>query len=299
MAERRRGHRVLLGAALVTLLVAVAAGALALARHTLASTPARLGQGAALAPPAATTAPVEPPPATTVAAPPPPQPMPGQVLRAVPNDAAVARAGGTAQEIALTFDDGPGSLTGRILDELRAGGAHGTFFVIGRQLHGHEALLRRILDDGHDLGDHTWAHADLLDLTEQQRREQLELPIEAQVAATGVRPHLFRPPYGATSRRIVTMARHLGLLTIYWSVDCQDYDHATAKRLTRCVLDHAAPGAIVLMHDAGGDRTTTADALPAILEGLRARGLEPVTVTELLAHSPPVAGGLVMGRRGT
>ncbi len=206
-----------------------------------------------------------PPTTTTVADPAPPEPMPGRVLRAVPNDAAIARAGGTAQEIALTFDDGPGALTGRILDELHAGGAHGTFFVIGRQLHDHEALLRRILEDGHDLGDHTWAHADLLDLSEQQRREQLELPIEAQVAATGVRPHLFRPPYGATSRRIVSMARHLGLLTIYWSVDCQDYDRATAKRLTRCVLDHATPGAIVLMHDAGGDRTTTADALPAIL----------------------------------
>jgi peptidoglycan/xylan/chitin deacetylase (PgdA/CDA1 family) len=298
MAERRKGHRVLLGAALATLLVAGAAGTLALARHTLASTPAHLGQGATVAPPT-TTAPVEPPPATTVADPPPPAPLPRRVLRAVPNDAAVAHAGGTAQEIALTFDDGPGSLTGRILDELRAGNAHGTFFVIGRQLHGHEALLRRILADGHDLGDHTWAHADLLGLTEQQRREQLELPIEAQVEATGVRPHLFRPPYGATSRRIVTMARHLGLLTIYWSVDCQDYDHATAKRLTRCVLDHATPGAIVLMHDAGGDRTTTADALPAILKGLRARGLEPVTVTELLTHSPPVADGLVMGRRGT
>ena len=93
--------------------------------------------------------------------------MPGRVLRAVPNDAAIAPAGGTAQEIALTFDDGPGTLTGRILDELHAAGAHGTFFVIERQLHGHEALLRRILDDGRDLGDHTWAHADLLDLSEQ------------------------------------------------------------------------------------------------------------------------------------
>src|SRR5262249_27466494 len=139
----------------------------------------------------------------------------------------------------------------------------------------------------------------LLGLTEQQRREQLELPLEALVDATGERPHLFRPPYGATSRKINAMARRLGLLTIYWSVDCQDYDHATPKRLTRCVLDHAEPGAIVLMHDAGGDRTTTADALPAILEGLRARGLEPVTISELLAHSPPESGGMVLGRRGS
>ena len=80
--------------------------------------------------------------------------MPRRVLRAVPNDAAIAHAGGTAQEVALTFDDGPGLLTARILDELQAGRAHGTFFVIGRQLHGHDALLRRILAAGDDLGDH-------------------------------------------------------------------------------------------------------------------------------------------------
>jgi peptidoglycan/xylan/chitin deacetylase (PgdA/CDA1 family) len=299
MARSPRRRRTLLLLAAVMIAAGAAAGAFALARHSNASTPAQLGRAeGVVVPPPPTTAPAEPPaPETTVPEPHPEPPIARQVLRAVPNDAAVARAGGTAREIALTFDDGPGALTGRILDELRAGGAHGTFFVIGRQLHGHEEVLRRILAEGHDLGDHTWAHASLLGLTEQQRREQLELPLEALVDATGERPHLFRPPYGATSRKIAAMARRLGLLTIYWSVDCQDYDHATPKRLTRCVLDHAEPGAIVLMHDAGGDRTTTADALPAILKGLEARGLEPVTVSELLAHSPPESSGLVLGRR--
>ena len=97
------------------------------------------------------------------------------------------------------------------------------------------------------------------------------------------------------------MARRLGLLTIYWSVDCQDYDRATAEAARAAASSTTRrPGAIVLMHDAGGDRTTTADALPAILRGPPdARWLEPVTVTQLLTDSPPLAGGLVMGRRGT
>ena len=106
-------------------------------------------------------------------------------------------------------------------------------------------------------------------------------------------PDLFRPPYGATNRKINRESRGLGMVPVYWDVDCEDYATSTGKKLARCVLDHVLPGSIVLLHDGGGNRSTTVAALPLILKGLRKRGLACVTVEELLNRWPPSEGGLM------
>jgi peptidoglycan/xylan/chitin deacetylase (PgdA/CDA1 family) len=191
--------------------------------------------------------------------------------------------------VALTFDDGPSGRTAAILRVLANHGVHATFFVVGRSTHGLEPLLRRIAATGNELADHTYSHADLLALGEPARKRQLQWTRGLVARATGVQPRFFRPPYGATGPAVNRLGRTLGLIPVLWSVDSRDWQLPGTKAIVRRVLANVGPGAIVLMHDGGGDRQETLRALPAILRALQRRHLEVVTLSRLFAITPPAS----------
>jgi peptidoglycan/xylan/chitin deacetylase (PgdA/CDA1 family) len=214
-------------------------------------------------------------------------------LASVPVTSAVAKAGTGRAEVALTFDDGPSIYTASVLRALRARGARATFFVIGRQVAGNEALLRRMVDEGDEIGDHTWSHSPLTAIDRSAAKSEITGAAQAIVTASGSPPAVLRPPYGVMQPGTNRLVRELGLVPIVWSVDTRDYRNPTARQIARAVLSHATRGSIILLHDGGGDRSATVEALPRILAGLRRLGLKPVTVTQLLNDAPPTPGGLV------
>ena len=189
--------------------------------------------------------------------------------------------------VALTFDDGPSGRTPAILSVLSHNHAHATFFVVGRATRGMEPVLRHIAATGNELADHTYSHADLLALRPPERKRQLQWTRGLVARATGVQPHFFRPPYGATGPAVNRLGRTLGLIPVLWSVDSRDWQLPGTKAIVRRVLANVRPGAIVLMHDGGGDRQETLRALPAILRALKRRHLQVVTLSRMFATAPP------------
>jgi peptidoglycan/xylan/chitin deacetylase (PgdA/CDA1 family) len=191
--------------------------------------------------------------------------------------------------VALTFDDGPSGRTPAILRVLAHNHAHATFFVVGRATRGLEPVLRTIEATGNELADHTYSHADLLALKPAARKRQLQWTRGLVARATGVQPHFFRPPYGATGPAVNRLGRSLGLVPVLWSVDSRDWQLPGTKAIVRRVLANVRPGAIVLMHDGGGDRQETLRALPAILRALKRRHFQVVTLSRMFANPPPAS----------
>ncbi len=193
-------------------------------------------------------------------------------------------------EVALTFDDGPGPYTPAVLSVLERYGVHATFFIIGRMLQYFGESARREVRDGDVLGDHTETHPALAELSAHDQSEQLSEQA-ARVELQGApRPDLFRPPYGSFNGTTIAQLHRLKMLMVLWSVDTDDYEQPGVATIVQRALAGAHPGAIILMHDAGGTRTETVEALPIIIRELRAKGLKPVTVPQLLSDDPPVSG---------
>ena len=193
-------------------------------------------------------------------------------------------------EVALTFDDGPGPYTPAVLDVLERYRVHATFFIIGRMLQYFGESARRELRDGDVLGDHTETHPPMAELSAHEQYEEL-FEQAARVELEGApRPDLFRPPYGSFDATTMAQLAKLHMLMVLWSVDTDDYQQPGVAAIVQRALAGAHPGAIILMHDAGGTRSETVEALPIIIRALRARGLKPVTVPQLLADDPPASG---------
>ncbi|MCK9248544.1 MAG: polysaccharide deacetylase family protein [Solirubrobacteraceae bacterium] len=185
------------------------------------------------------------------------------------------------KRIALTFDDGPSPYTKAFLRVLRRHRAPATFFVLGRQIAGREAVLRGIIREGHALGSHGWSHRSLAPADADTRRE-LRWTRDAIRASVGRSGCLMRPPGGDIGGRLRTLLRKRGEQAILWRIDPQDWRRPGSPTIVRDVLAHAFPGAIVVLHDGGGDRTQTLKALPTIIRGLRERRYRLVTVPTLL-----------------
>ena len=201
------------------------------------------------------------------------------------------RAGGTrGRDVALTFDDGPGPYTPGVLSVLEHFHVPGTFFAVGKMERYFSPSTSREIRDGDVVGDHTETHAALALLSAHEQYEQLFEQIARIELVEGPRPTLFRPPYGSFNATTMAELKALHLLMVLWSVDSGDYLKPGVPTIVQRVLAGAHPGAIILMHDAGGDRTQTIAALPTIIRELRARGLHLVTVPQLLADDPPPAG---------
>jgi peptidoglycan/xylan/chitin deacetylase (PgdA/CDA1 family) len=148
----------------------------------------------------------------------------------------------------------------------------------------------REIEDGDAIGDHTEDHPMLARMSAHEQHEQLFEQIARIELLGGKRPVLFRPPYGSFNATTLHELKALHLLMVLWSVDTGDYLQPGTEVIAQRALAGAHPGAIILMHDGGGDRSQTIAALPAIISGLRARGLRPVTVPQLMQEDPPPAG---------
>jgi peptidoglycan-N-acetylglucosamine deacetylase len=191
------------------------------------------------------------------------------------------------REIALTFDDGPGPYTPRILAVLKRMHVHGTFFEVGREVKAFSANTTALARAGEAIEDHTEDHSNLSQLAPGQQRNQVVDASQAIMAAGAPAPRLFRPPYGAFNHKTLAMLKRQGLLMVMWSVDTSDYARPGVPRIVSAALNGAHPGGIILMHDGGGDRSETVQALPQIIQGLRQRGYSMVTVPHLVRDDPP------------
>jgi peptidoglycan/xylan/chitin deacetylase (PgdA/CDA1 family) len=196
-------------------------------------------------------------------------------------------AGAQHREIALTFDDGPGPYTPEILAILQRERVPATFFEVGILERYFHASTAAIVADGDVIGDHTEVHTPMSRLSATRQRSQL-LEQAVAVQRQGARfPRLFRPPYGMWNAATLALLRRYRMLMVLWTVDTNDYRRPGVQTIVKAALSGARPGAIILLHDAGGNRSETAAALPRIIAGLRRRHYRLVTVPRLLLDNPP------------
>jgi peptidoglycan/xylan/chitin deacetylase (PgdA/CDA1 family) len=203
---------------------------------------------------------------------------------------AVTSGGSKGNEVALTFDDGPGPYTRRLVATLDRLHVHATFFAIGEQERYFSEGTIAELKSGDVVGDHTETHPMMAALSAHEQYEELFEQIARIELLGGPRPRLFRPPYGSFDATTFKELHRLHLLMVLWSVDTSDYTRPGVGAIVHTALAGARPGAIILMHDGGGNREETIAALPGIVRGLRKRGLHPVTVPQLLEDDPPPRG---------
>lgn len=192
---------------------------------------------------------------------------------------------GGGDVVSITFDDGPNPrATPLILDVLAREQVHATFFVLGRHAERWPELVRRMADEGHQLGNHGYWHRKLHRRSPGYVRDDLTRGTEAIVQASGgIRPRLFRAPHGFRNPWVTPIARSLGQRTVGWSLGVWDSARPGAGEIARRALEGLHAGSILLLHDgdgydAEGDRLQTAEALPSIITGLRARGFRFATL---------------------
>jgi peptidoglycan/xylan/chitin deacetylase (PgdA/CDA1 family) len=188
--------------------------------------------------------------------------------------------------IAMTFDDGPSpETTPRLLDILKQRNIKATFFMIGQNAERNPAIVKRILAEGHEIGNHSWTHPQLSKLSDDRVTEEINKTQNAIKDASGYTPVLMRPPYGAiTARQKDWIEKQFGLSVIIWSVDPFDWKRPGSSVIEQRILAGARPGAIVLSHDI---HKQTVDAMPATLDALAAKGFKFVTVSQLIAMNKP------------
>jgi peptidoglycan-N-acetylglucosamine deacetylase len=172
--------------------------------------------------------------------------------------------GNDGKVIYLTFDDGPQPVfTPKVLSVLARHKAKATFFVLGKEAAAHPELVEITRGQGHSIGNHTWDHPMLTHLTPKRVHEEI---------FSGVKSKCFRPPYRDTNPAVAKVAAANHQRQVLWDVDTNDWEKPGAAKIEREILRGAFPGAIILMHDGGGNRTQTVAALDRALTQLRARG---------------------------
>ncbi|CAL9354083.1 hypothetical protein SUDANB145_00526 [Streptomyces sp. enrichment culture] len=176
---------------------------------------------------------------------------------------------GPGRVMVLTFDDGPDPrYTPDILDTLAEYEVRAMFFVCGEMAVDNKDLLARMADDGHVVGNHTWSHPLLTRLGRAEIRSEMERTAEVIDAAFGEPPRWFRAPYGAWNRAAFQLGAELGMEPLAWTVDTLDWTTPGTRAIVDRVEDGAAPGVVVLSHDAGGDRSQSVRALRSYLPSL-------------------------------
>ena len=221
--------------------------------------------------------------------------------------------GNSPKKIAITFDDGPDpQWTPKILDVLKEKGVKATFFLIGVEAENSPNLTKRIYAEGHEIGNHTFTHPDISNISNRYFEVELNLTERLFEGQLGVKPVLFRPPYSidqepdtADQVRPLELSQQLGYITVGDKVDPNDWrdnprrpaNEIVAdvfKNLPPCAPGNLTCGNIILLHDGGGNRSETVKALPLIIDGLRQRGYEIVPVSSLLGKTradvmPPIS----------
>ncbi len=227
----------------------------------------------------------------------------GERFTAFPSPYVITRHGHGERKVVLTFDDGPDpKFTPLILDALRDAKVPATFFIIGANGQRYPELLRRAVAEGHELGNHTFTHPNISSISPRQL--ELELSATQHLLASEVGRHslLFRPPYAVDAEpetidqiRPIELAAQQGYVVVGMQLDPDDWKRPGTDEIVKRVVDAAESGEgnIVLLHDSGGDRTQTVEAIPRIVAELRQRGFEFVTIAQLLGRNrdaimPPV-----------
>lgn len=223
--------------------------------------------------------------------------------QALPSPYIVSRHGGVAKKVGLTFDDGPDpEYTPQILDALRQAGVPATFFIIGANGELHPELLRRIVAEGHEIGGHTFTHPNIATISLTQFQLEMSATQRLLASAVGRQTLLFRPPYAIDAEpetidqlRPIEWATQQGYLVVGMQIDPDDWQRPGVDEIVQRTITQAETGEgnLILLHDAGGDRSQTVAAIPRIVEALKARGFQFVTVSELLGRTrdqvmPPV-----------
>ncbi|RED58117.1 polysaccharide deacetylase family protein [Cohnella lupini] len=233
----------------------------------------------------------KPSPSTTPSPSPPPSPTP----KPDPSPTPKPNSGNTGTHgdkyegrklIALTFDDGPdGKYTPQILDILKEYKAKATFFVVGPQVKKFPDIAKRIIEEGHTIGNHSWSHSDLTKLSDKKLAVEIDKTQQAVFDATGVTPAVVRAPYGAISDKVLKAIHSMHLKHVYWTVDTLDWDGASVSNMHENVMSNTHKGGVILMHSFGGRKHAiehTVKLLPSIIKDLTAKGYEFVTVEELI-----------------
>jgi peptidoglycan-N-acetylglucosamine deacetylase len=225
-------------------------------------------------------------------------------FQSLPEPFRVARYGYSTNKVVLTFDDGPDpNWTPKILDVLKSKNAQATFFLIGIQTDKFSGLAERIYNEGHTIGNHTFTHPDVSNISSTYMKVELNLTERLFASLVGVRATLMRPPYAideepdtADQVKPLEFSQDMGYITVGNRIDPSDWSsnpRYSAEQITSYVLAHLPPcgpndlrcGNIVLLHDGGGNRVETVRALPMIIDGIRARGLEIAPVYDLLGKT--------------
>jgi peptidoglycan/xylan/chitin deacetylase (PgdA/CDA1 family) len=204
--------------------------------------------------------------------------------------------------VALTYDDGPNPpYTDQILEVLREENVHATFFVVGRAVQAYPAVVRREVDSGNAVGNHTWNHGHLVLYGTDGLRRTLERTDHAIYAAAGVHSKIMRPPFGGRDWLVLDEVRRLGYTPVMWSVPlANDWEYPPAKVIADRVLRYASDGAIIDLHDGNRgivcarqlpsgrlcDRSSDVEATRLIVEALKKQGYRFVTIPELLQMQP-------------
>ncbi len=211
----------------------------------------------------------------------------GRVSRAIaagclPSSGQVFNGPRARKVVALTFDDGPSTFTPSYVKILAANNARATFFQIGQQVLGQGAIERAILAGGNAIGNHTWNHANVSGGGGAAQSQISRTSATLSSVTGGYKPCIFRPPYGATSSSLVSVSSGLGLKSILWDVDTNDWQLPGMAAIISRAVGGARSGSIILMHDGGGPRGGTQAAIAPIIRQLRAKGYGFVTVPQLL-----------------
>ncbi|WP_054954793.1 polysaccharide deacetylase family protein [Paenibacillus dakarensis] len=191
--------------------------------------------------------------------------------------------------VALTFDDGPNpKVTPRVLKTLEKYDAKATFFMLGVQVEYYPNLAKKVAEAGHEIGSHSKSHPNLANMSLYEVRKQLTDASKQIEAATGAKPTLFRPPYGAMNDAVKKVTTEQKTPIILWSVDSLDWKSRNAQAVNKVVMRDVRPGSIILMHDI---HRSTADALPQMLKSLKKQGYQFVTVSQLLSLNKSKGNG--------
>ncbi|MBQ9117181.1 MAG: polysaccharide deacetylase family protein [Clostridia bacterium] len=186
--------------------------------------------------------------------------------------------------VALTFDDGPHPrYTDAILDILKEYGVKATFFAVGENAELYKEQLKRIADEGHEIGNHTYSHASLKKISPERMKIELTRTAEAVKKITGRMPTVFRPPEGCCNKTVVDCANQLGYTTVLWTVDPRDWSCPPSERVSENILGTVKGGAVILCHDyISAGKSPTPEALRKVIPQLLKEGYSFVTVSELL-----------------
>ncbi len=214
---------------------------------------------------------------------------------AYPSPYVITRHGGADRKVVLTFDDGPDPrYTPQILDALRKAGVPATFFVLGTNGEMNPELLRREIAEGHEIGTHTFTHPNISTISPAQFKLELSATQHLLASTIGRHSLLFRPPYAVDAEpetidqvRPIEIAAEYGYLVVGMQIDPNDWERPGVDEIVRRTVEQAerGDGNIILLHDAGGDRRQTVQAIPEIVEALRSRGFQFVNVSDLLGRS--------------